>query len=140
MLAAWAIAIVIPCIWINYEKQIESTGITRLKYLLINSGKLLLVIAPVVYLTSKGVDYSQEYELKKHGVLGRGVITNITIVENENDTTYHADFIFSALTKDYPGFEVIEKNEYETGDSVFVVYSSNDLDLTRLKGKMNKLN
>ncbi|MDF2451005.1 MAG: hypothetical protein K0S26_509 [Bacteroidota bacterium] len=126
--------------WINYEKQIESTGITRLKYLLINSGKLSLVIVPVVYLTFKCVDYAQEYQLKKYGVLSKGIITNITIIENEKEATYHADFTFSTPTKDYTGFSVIDKNEYQTGDSVFVQYSNNDLDLTRLKGKINRLN
>ena len=138
MLGAWIIVVVLWGMWTNQEQLLNSTDfLTRGKYLLISSLKLLLAIVPVIYLTSESIDYVQEYQLKQYGILTKGEITNVTVNTDSNDTTYHADFTFLVKDQATYGFSVINKNEYEIGDSVFILYSSDDINLQRLNGKMN---
>ena len=138
MLAAWSIAIVITLMWIDHQKMVNATDyLSKLKHLLIGSFKLLLVITPIIYLTLESINYVQDYQLKKYGIIAKGEITNVTVNTNTNDPIYHADFTFLVKDQVKSGFSVINKNEYEISDSVIILYSSDDINLHRLKGKIN---
>lgn len=145
MLGSWAIVIVLYFLWTNIDQLVYSSGkLQKLKYLLIGSFKLSLILVPIIYLTIKSVDYVQDYQLKKYGVLTKGLITNvITIINNEsNEQTFHSEYIFLVGNKIEVGFSVINENTYQIGDSVLVLYSSQDENLQILSGKLksNKLN
>ena len=138
MFSSWIIVIVLFFLWVRLEKIINAPDfITKLKYLLIGSFKLILVLGPVIYLEFKGVFIVQDYQLEKHGVLTKGIITNVTKNTDSNNPTFYADFNFIADNVTKSGFSIIDENSYYTGDSIFVLYSSNDINLQRIKGKVN---
>ncbi len=122
---------IIPLIWFKF---INVTPWQKIKTWLSS----ILIAFPFLFATTYGQEKFCEYQLQSYKTLTTGVVTKTYDIYNSRGatTSYWADvsYQFDNQTKLRP-FCMNQKDEYKTGDSIIVIYSSNEPEIYALGGR-----
>ncbi len=121
----------IPLIWFKF---INVTPWQKIKTWVCS----ILIAFPFLFATTYGQEKFCEYQLQNYKTLTTGVVTKTYDIYNSRGatTSYWADvcYQFDNQTKLRP-FCMNQKDEYKTGDSIIVIYSSNEPEIYALGGR-----
>ena len=98
----------------------------------------IFISLPIVFLTLGGQEKFKKYQLEKYKTLTAGIVTN-TYAKHSNrggTISYWADVKYKFKTQiKWEAFCLNKEGEYKTGDSVIVIYSSDEPKFYSLGGK-----